>query len=117
MTYSDELSMSCRAAVKRRVLSGTSESRQPRRVSNRNVPAAVSHNIFTTLYDGSGDVPKLPLSVGDPGPNPKHGFFGPPESISQTEPRSVQPFLAKFMAVTNRREKKKKKKKKLSEAS
>ena len=58
----------------------------------------------------------MPLPVGDPGPNPKHGSFGPPESISQTEPRSVQPFLAKFMAVTNRREKKKKKKK-LSEAS
>ena len=38
---------------------------------------------------------KLPLPVGDFYPHLVYGSFGPPESLTQTESRSVQPLLQK----------------------
>jgi len=51
-----------------------------------------SCRIFHILRNASGDVPKLPLPLGNPSHHLIRDFLGQPESTSQTASRLVQTF-------------------------
>ena len=55
--------------------------------------AAAAYHARYSLYFTIDVTLKCPFPLGDPEPPLIDGFLGPPDSIAQTELRSVHPFL------------------------